>query len=59
MEAETTENLGTVGAVFGRQVFDNELSAGGPISRRDALRCRLGLLLDVRVLMNSLQAAKV
>ena len=50
------EDFGTVGAVFGRQVLDNESSTGGPIGRRDAFGCRLGLLLDVRVLMNSLQA---
>ena len=52
------ENFWTVGAIFGRQVLDNEFSAGGPIRRRDALGCRLGLLLNVRVLVNSLQAAE-
>ena len=57
VEVETVENFGTVNAVFGRQVLDNEFSAGGQIGRRDALGCRLGLPLDACVLLNSLQAA--
>ena len=56
VEVETVENLGTVSAILGRQVLDNEFSAGRPIGGRDALGCRLGLLLNVCVLLNSLQA---
>jgi len=56
VEVETVENLGTVSTVLGRQILDNEFSAGGPIGRGDSLGCRLGLLLDVCVLLNSLQA---
>ena len=56
VEVEAVENFGTVGAVFGRQVLNNKLSAGRPIGRRDALRSRLGFLLDTPILQNSLQA---
>jgi len=53
------KNFGTVGAVFGGQALNNELSAGRPVSRRDTLRYRFGLLLDFRVLVNSLQATEI
>ena len=59
MKVDTMEDFGTIGAVLGRQVLNNEFSAGRPIGRRDALRCWLRFLLDVRVLLDSLQTTDV
>ena len=55
VEAEAAENFGAICTVLCGQALNNEFSAGGPIGRRDTLRCRVWLLFDIDVLLNSLQ----
>ena len=50
------EDFRTGGTVSGGQILDNKFSTGRPIGRRNAPRCWLGLLFDVAILLNPLQA---
>ena len=56
VKVQLVQNLGSVSRIFRRQLLDGELSTGWPVGRRGTFGSGLGLVLNLEILLNTLQA---